>query len=96
VTLSGSSRPKLARRARLRWDRLAGKAMLLYPERGLALNGSAAAILSLCDGERTVDEIVAHLNEQHGGASSAPIDEQTRRFLGALLSKGLISMEGAP
>lgn len=35
--------------------------MLLIPEGALMLNGAAAAALSLVDGARTVDEIVAQL-----------------------------------
>jgi hypothetical protein len=38
--------PRLAPRARLRFDRHAGQWLLLYPERGLALNASAAAIVT--------------------------------------------------
>jgi pyrroloquinoline quinone biosynthesis protein D len=55
------NRPRLAARARLRWDRIDGRYLLLYPERGLALNESAAAILRLCDGSRTIDDIVTEL-----------------------------------
>jgi pyrroloquinoline quinone biosynthesis protein D len=55
------SKPRLAARARLRWDRIDGRYLLLYPERGLALNESAAAILQLCDGSRTIDDIVTEL-----------------------------------
>jgi coenzyme PQQ biosynthesis protein PqqD len=55
------NRPRLAARARLRWDRVDGRYLLLYPERGLALNESAAAILRLCDGSRTIDAIVTEL-----------------------------------
>lgn len=35
--------------------------MLLAPEEVLALNGSGATILGLCDGERTVAQIVEEL-----------------------------------
>jgi coenzyme PQQ biosynthesis protein PqqD len=55
------SGPRLAAGARLRWDRIDGQYLLLYPERGLALNESAAAILRLCDGSRTIDDIVSEL-----------------------------------
>ena len=42
AALSADSRPQLARKARLRTDRLTGETLLLYPEHGLVLNASAA------------------------------------------------------
>ena len=59
--MTPSSRPALARRARLRFDRLSGAHMLLAPERGFRLNASAAAVLLLCDGERSLLEIAREL-----------------------------------
>ena len=40
------ARPRLAPKVRLRWDRKDGRYMLLYPERGLVLNATAADGLS--------------------------------------------------
>jgi pyrroloquinoline quinone biosynthesis protein D len=54
-------RPRIATKARLKWDRHAQKHMLVYPERGLLLNESAAAIFELCDGASTVEEIARAL-----------------------------------
>lgn len=60
VALSADCRPHLAPKARLRTDRLTGQTLLLYPEHGLVLNQSAAAILRLCDG-RSAADIAAEL-----------------------------------
>ena len=49
--------PKLAKKARLRFDRHSGGHMLVYPERGLALNETAAEIAKRCDGTRTLAQI---------------------------------------
>jgi pyrroloquinoline quinone biosynthesis protein D len=57
-------RPKLAKKARLKWDARENKFMLLYPERGLLLNESAGEIVKLCDGTRTVFEIVETLKNK--------------------------------
>ena len=81
LALSADSRPQLARRARLRTDRLTGETLLLYPEHGLVLNPSAAAILRLCDG-RSVADIATEL--------SAPIDD-VLEFLAALGDRGLVT-----
>jgi pyrroloquinoline quinone biosynthesis protein D len=81
--------PKLARRARLRFDRHEGCSMLIYPERGLMLNESAAAIARMCDGTRSVAAIVAALAETHDGARES-IERDVFEFLGSLRSKGLL------
>ena len=45
--------------------------MLLYPEGMVKLNGSAGAIMSRCDGERTLAEIVADLERAFGATGLA-------------------------
>ena len=54
-------KPRLSRKARVRPDPRDGRPVLLSPERGLRLGDSAAAIVALCDGTRTVDAIVEEL-----------------------------------
>jgi pyrroloquinoline quinone biosynthesis protein D len=61
LSFDAGSRPRLARKARLRPDPLSGATLLVYPEAALLLNGSAAAILARCDG-RTVAAIAADLD----------------------------------
>ena len=75
------SRPRLAAKARLRWDAREGKYLLLYPERGLLLNDSAGAIVRLVDGRRTVEEIAGELR--------APAADVTA-FLERLSERGLV------
>lgn len=65
-TLRGDLRLKLAAKTRFRYDTVRGKHMLLMPERAVVLNESAGAILSLVDGERTVDDIVRELSRRFG------------------------------
>ena len=81
AAVSAESRPRLARKARLRTDRLSGDTLLLYPEHGLVLNPSAAAILRLCDG-RSASEIAGEL-----GAPLADVLE----FLTTLRDRGLVT-----
>src|SRR5256886_14851966 len=59
--ISTESRPRLASKVRLRFDRKGERYMLLYPEKGLVLNPTAAAIVRLCTGEHTVGAIVERL-----------------------------------
>lgn len=81
--------PKLARRARLRFDEREQKHMILYPERGLVLNASAAAIVQLCDGTRTIDEIIAALSSDVD-APRERVDADVRSLIAQLADKGLV------
>jgi coenzyme PQQ biosynthesis protein PqqD len=60
------SRPRLAAGVRQRFDRIAGRMMLIGPERGLALDRAGAAILCRCTGERRVADIVEELLSSYG------------------------------
>ncbi|HEY6176730.1 MAG TPA: PqqD family peptide modification chaperone [Kofleriaceae bacterium] len=81
TAVSADSRPQIARKARLRTDRVSGETLLLYPEHGLVLSPSAAAILRLCDG-RSVRDIAAEL--------AAPLDD-VLEFLTTLSDRGLVT-----
>lgn len=56
-------RPKLNRRFRLQWEPAQEAFVLLYPEGMVQLNLSAAEILKRCDGEHTIDELIAQLQD---------------------------------
>ena len=84
-----NERPKLARRARLRWDERDGKYMIVYPERGLVLNESAAAVVKLCDGTRTVEEIVDDLVAT-SGAPGERVEADVRELLARLAERKLL------
>jgi coenzyme PQQ biosynthesis protein PqqD len=84
------SRPRLAARARLRWDRRAAQWLLLYPERGLALNAQAAAIARLLTGEHTVDAIVTRLLVAFPTASRDVLERDVFGFLGVLAARRLV------
>jgi pyrroloquinoline quinone biosynthesis protein D len=60
-----TARPRLVPKARLQLDKINGKPVLLYPEGVLLLNTTGAAILRLCDGTRSVSDILALLSEEY-------------------------------
>ena len=78
--------PKLAKKARLRFDRHSGQHMLMYPERGLALNDSAKMIVERCDGTRSVDQIVTEL----GALAGTSVEADVLAVLEDLQKKGLL------
>jgi len=61
--------------------------MLLIPEGAVRLNATAAQVLELCDGERSVADIAAALSERYGGADVA---DDVRGLLGGMAQKGLV------
>ena len=89
------ARPRLARKARLRFDARSGKHVLLYPERGLELSDTAAEIAQLCTGEATVAAIVDGLCARHAAEPRARIEGEVLAFLRALADRGLLE-EGGP
>jgi pyrroloquinoline quinone biosynthesis protein D len=66
-----SSRPALGHGMRLQWEPAQQAHVLLYPEGMVKLNGSAGAIMSRCDGVRTLAQIVAELERAYGVAGLA-------------------------
>jgi pyrroloquinoline quinone biosynthesis protein D len=59
------SKPALSRKVRLQYDEVRQSDLLLLPERVVKLNRSAAAILRLCDGNRTAGEIARELETRY-------------------------------
>jgi len=64
--VSESARPVVGRGFRLQWEPAQEAHVLLYPEGMVKLNSSAAAIMTRCDGVRTVADIVADLEQSYG------------------------------
>jgi coenzyme PQQ biosynthesis protein PqqD len=83
------SRPRLAAKARLRYDRKSSRYMLLYPERGLVLNPTAADVLQRCDGERTVGSIVEELARKYGHETPV-VEREVMTFLETMADRGLL------
>jgi pyrroloquinoline quinone biosynthesis protein D len=52
-----TSLPKLAAKARLKFDKVREQHLLLLPEKVVVLNETAASILTLCDGSQSVINI---------------------------------------
>lgn len=85
-----SWRPRLAPRARLKFDSLAKQEMLLFPEAALLLNETGAAIVRLCDGNRSVDQIVDALADKFRGADRETLSIEAENFLASIRTRGLL------
>lgn len=71
-TIDVAMRPAIGGGFRLQWEPAQEGHVLLYPEGMVKLNQSAAAILTRCDGARTVAEIVADLERTYAVAGLSP------------------------
>jgi pyrroloquinoline quinone biosynthesis protein D len=81
--LEMSSLPKLASHVRLSHDSARNQHVLLSPETVAVLNGTSADILRLCDGRRSVAEIVVELQ----GRYDRVVDDEIRAFLARMAAK---------
>jgi pyrroloquinoline quinone biosynthesis protein D len=69
--IPASARPAIAHGMRLQWEPAQESHVLLYPEGMVKLNGSAGAIMSRCDGERTLGQIISDLEQTFGAQDLA-------------------------
>ncbi len=88
--ISGESRPRLAEKTRLRFDRKTQQYLLLFPEKGLALNATAAEVLKLCTGEHTVATIVDRLLLTFDGQPRDVLEREVVAFLTSMAGRGLV------
>jgi pyrroloquinoline quinone biosynthesis protein D len=65
-TVNERAVPAVGRGFRLQWEPAQEAHVLLYPEGMVKLNDSAAAIMSRCDGVRTVADIVTDIERTYG------------------------------
>lgn len=75
---------------RLQWEEAQQKNVLLYPEGMVELNQSSAEILKLCDGTRTLNKLVAELEEKF---STSGLIDDIREFLKVALENGWIKQD---
>ena len=90
MSIDDAWKPRLAARARLKFDPIANNEMLLFPEAALALNETGAAILRLCDGARSINEIVDQLSKKYDNAGRDALMREVVDFLATIRARGLI------
>ena len=81
------TRPRLATGARLQYDEVREEHLLLVPEGVVRLNATAAEVLELCDGVRSLDDVVGALSARYDGAD---LGEDVRGLVRAMAEKGLV------
>jgi pyrroloquinoline quinone biosynthesis protein D len=86
------TRPRLVTGARLRYDEVREEHLLLVPEGAVRLNPTAAEVLGLCDGDRSLDDIVGVLAQRYDGSD---IGDDVRGLVEAMTQRGLL-VDAAP
>jgi pyrroloquinoline quinone biosynthesis protein D len=81
------TRPRLVTGARLRYDEVREEHVLLVPEGVVRLNPTAAEVLGLCDGERSLDDIAVVLSARYDGAD---VRDDVLELVDAMAQKGLV------
>jgi coenzyme PQQ biosynthesis protein PqqD len=84
--MTPDSVPALWKFARLEFDAVRNRPVLLYPEGAVLLNDTGKAILDLVDGRRTVREIAGILGERYQADVTADVTE----YLSHLAERELI------
>ena len=90
MNLDDPWRPRLVARARLKFDPVAKQELILFPEAALALNETGAAIVRLCDGARSISEIVDLLSKNYDNAERDALMREVVDFLGMIRARGLL------
>ena len=81
------TRPRLVTGARLRYDEVREEHVLLIPEGVVRLNPTAAQVLELCDGERSLDDIAGTLSVRYDGAD---VRDDVHELIDAMAQRGLV------
>ncbi len=79
--------PRLVTGARLRYDDVREEHVLLIPEGVVRLNPTAAEVLGLCDGERSLDDIVGAVSARYDGAD---VRDDVLELVDAMAQRGLV------
>jgi pyrroloquinoline quinone biosynthesis protein D len=89
LLIGADSKPVLPRHIKLRYDTVRNRWTILAPERVFSPDPVALAVLQLCDGQRTVDEIAQELTSNYG-APKAQILSDIIEMLQDLVDKGVV------
>jgi len=85
-----SVHPAVAPMFRLQFEPAQDAWVLLYPEGLVRLNTPAAEILRRCDGRRSVEEIVAELEQAF---STSPLHDDVLAFLAQARERGWVATD---
>lgn len=84
-----TERLRLRKPARLKYDQARQTDLLLLPERVISLNPTAGAILWLCDGERSIAQMIEELENKY---NQKQLQDDILEFLSQALDRGWVEI----
>jgi len=90
ISVSETSRPILPRHTKLKFDETRQRWVILAPERVLAPDDIAVEVLQLCDGVRSVEQMIDQLAEKYT-ADRGAIGADVIAMLQDLADKGFLT-----
>jgi pyrroloquinoline quinone biosynthesis protein D len=92
MTPGPSSRPRLAPGCRMN-EKSQQPRVLLMPERALRLNGPSLEIVERCDGQHTVQQIIAELQKLYSKAEPGKVEQDILGYLDLLREERALDFE---
>lgn len=89
--LSPKGRPKLQAFVRLQFDKTRERWVIQAPERVLVLDETGKEIIELCNGERSIEEIVDQLASAYDAPSDV-IEHDVNAVVQVLRDKGILDV----
>jgi len=89
-SICGASRPAIDRRFRLQWESAQNAHVLLYPEGMIKLNTSAGEILKRCDGQATIADITASLEQSF---STSGLSDEVIAFIAMAVENKWVAVQ---
>lgn len=85
------AKPRLAGKVRLQTDKISGDQVLLYPEGVVLLNTTGEAIVRLCDGSHSFQQMLALLAERYS-TTPEQLENDVSEYLYTLYEQCLIEL----
>ena len=92
MTPGPTSRPRLAPGCRMN-EKTQQPRVLLMPERALRLNGPSLEIVERCDGQHTIQQIIADLQKLYSKADPGKVEQDTLGYLSLLGEERALDFE---
>jgi pyrroloquinoline quinone biosynthesis protein D len=92
MTPGPTSRPRLAPGCRMN-EKTQQPRVLLMPERALRLNGPSLEIVERCDGQHTIQQIIADLQKLYSKADPGKVERDILGYLSLLGEERALDFE---
>jgi pyrroloquinoline quinone biosynthesis protein D len=89
-TIALNAVPRIRRGVKCTYDQIRSAHVVLFPEGVLVLNETAASVVSLCDGVRSVGDIALVLGDEYDGVEPEDIVSLVAR----LVDRRVVDVDG--